>query len=137
MEKAFYSKELGEQTAIYLSNGHPMKFDYLETSDAWLIMELDAAIQNGVGGVTRITQAQHEEGVKKKSEEKSRNGSQQYRQELQSPNMFNIPGRVSPAGRAVVAPVARIIAGKPTELPDPLQVPDPSQFKMPSVGKVP
>lgn len=133
METQYYGKEL-ENSAIYLSSGAPMKFQWLETSDAWLIQELNAAIQNGIGGVYKITKEQYDEGIKKKNEAKSHGTSVQYRQELQSHNMFNQQARVSPVGRAVVGGVKSMAQ---VELPDPLQVPDPSQFKMPSVGKAP
>lgn len=136
METQYYGKEL-EDSAIYLSSGAPMKFQWLETSDAWLIQELNAAIQNGVGGVYKITKEQYDEGIKKKSATKSQGTSVRYRQELQSPNLFNQQARVSPVGRAVVGGVKASIPMAQTELPDPLQVPDPSQFKMPSVGKAP
>lgn len=130
---AWFAKELPDQK-FYLSSGAPMAFDYLHTQDAWLIQELNAAIQNGIGGVYKITKEQYDEGIKKKNGAKSQGTSVQYRQELQSHNMFNQQARVSPVGRAVVGGVKSMAQ---VELPDPLQVPDPSQFKMPSVGKAP
>lgn len=132
----YYGKEL-ENSAIYLSSGAPMKFQWLETSDAWLIQELNAAIQSGIGGVYKITKDQYDEGIKKKNAAKSQGTSVQYRQELQSPNLFNRQAKVSPVGRAVVGGVRSSPPMAQSELPDPLQVPDPSQFKMPSVGKMP
>lgn len=133
---SYYGKELSDQP-IWLTNGTPFKFEFLETSDAWLIQELNAAVQNGVGGVYKITKEQYDEGIKKKSATKSQGTSVRYRQELQSPNLFNQQARVSPVGRAVVGGVKASIPIGQTELPDPLQVPDPSQFKMPSIGKAP
>lgn len=137
MAITYYMKEL-PNTAIYLSNGAPFRFDYLATEDAWLTMELDAAISNGVGGVVKITKEQYEEGLKKKSEGKSRNNSPQYRQELASPNLnpFNMQARGFQGGRAA-AVAGRPVNVPPGELPDPLKVPDPSEFVMPTVGKMP
>lgn len=136
MAVTYYAKEI-PGTAIYLSNGHPFKFDFLATEDAWLIMELDAAIRNHVGGVIKITKEQYEEGLKKKSEEKLRNSSPQYRQELSAPNLFNIPARGFPGGRAAAAVAGRPINAPAGDLPDPLKVPDPSEFVMPTLGKMP
>lgn len=137
METKYYYKEL-ENTAIYLTDGRPFKFDYLATEDSWLIMELDAAIANGVGGVVKITKEQYDEAIKKKQEGKLLNSSPQYRQELQASNLHNhTPARAFQGSRVAVVAGKNAASGQGAELPDPLQVPDPSQFLMPSVGKIP
>lgn len=133
MEPRYYSKELPE-SPIYLSSGQPMKFDVMTTSDAWLISELDAAIQNGVGGIISITKAQYDDAIKKKSLGQSPVNSPHSRQEISAlhhqpipPRAFQRADRVAVAGSNPQTP----------PLPDPLQVPDPAQFIMPKVGKMP
>lgn len=135
MEPQWYGKEL-PTNKLYLSNGHPITFDIMETSDAWLIQELDSAIRNQVGGVIRLTKEQYDEAVKKKSAEKSPVSSPSYRQEIMPTHQFTSQHqqRVFPQGGRVA--VAAGSNQRPAELPDPLTVPDPSTFTMPKVAKV-
>lgn len=137
MTTRWYYKELPENQ-LWLSSGARFTFEWLETSDAWLISELDAAIANQIGGVIAITKEQYDEGIKKKSEVKSPN-SLPRRQEINPlQHQFNMSPRGFPGARAVAGGVrSQPVAVPAAELPDPLQVPDPSQFKMPSVGKMP
>lgn len=134
MEPQFFCKEL-PQNKLYLSNGHPITFDIMETSDAWLIQELDAAIKNHVGGVIKLTKAQYDEAVKKKSEGKSQLNSASYRQEIIPTHQFTSQHqqRVFPQGGRVAVAAGSQPHG---QLPDPLTVPDPSTFTMPKVAKV-
>jgi hypothetical protein len=91
----WYKKELPDQ-AVYIS-GRPYKFDFMATSDPWLINEFDSAIRHQSGGIVEITQAQYDESIKKKQQSPSPFNSP-WRQEIRAPQ-FN---PAQPARAAVV-----------------------------------
>lgn len=133
MDTRYFMKELPD-SAIYLSTGQPLKFDLMETADAWLISELDAAANAHVGGVIRITKAEYELALKKKQLENLRNNSRPFRQELSG---LQAHQPVRPQFQRGFPPgVHAVAAGKPPT-PEPLQVPNAAQFTMPKLGKPP
>jgi len=69
-----YYKQSDPTTPLYLSNGQKLvfphvdyQFGYIATKDKFLIGELNAAINKGIGGVTVSTKAEYSEYLKKKS----------------------------------------------------------------------
>src|ERR1043165_9747981 len=60
----YYRKELANNP-IMLSNGVPLRFEFLATDDCNLQAELDMAMSRHVGGVVEITQAEYDDLLKK------------------------------------------------------------------------
>lgn len=65
MPTRYFSKEIPENP-IRLSNGVPLRFEFLATEDTNLQAELDMAISRSVGGVVEINAAEYDELLKKK-----------------------------------------------------------------------
>jgi len=137
---------------LYLPNGAKAPFesaggDYgtLQTSDEYLIKELDTAVKMHVGGIVPLTAEEYAEWQKKKlGLEQSSNSSQPKDREVLGPIPFQQLQAIRAAGAAaVVSGMAPTVVAGPghaqqqanQQKVEPLATP--SQFTKPKVGRIP
>ena len=148
---------LKEKTSrpLYLPNGAKAPFesaggDYglLQTTDEYLIKELDTAVKMHVGGVVALSAEEYATWVeKKKASKQSSNSSQPKDREVLGPIPFQQLQAIRAAGAAAV--VSGIAPGQPTVVAGPGHAQQqanqqkveplatPSQFTKPKVGRIP
>jgi len=140
---------------LYLPNGAKAPFesvggDYglIQTTDEYVIKELDKAVKMHVGGVVPLTAEEFDEWQKKKAAlEQSSSSSQPKDREVLGPIPFQELQRIRAAGAAAV--VSGMAPGQPTAVAGPGRAQQqasqqkveplatPSQFSKPKVGKIP
>lgn len=134
----FFRKELSDQP-VYV-NGHPVRFDILETSDPALIAEMENCIRRNSGGIYEITAEQFADEIKKKEQEKLSGGSLKPRHQRQglSALQFGNPGAAAASrfARPQIPALNPERASVSHQMPDPIEVPTAASFALPPTARV-
>lgn len=133
----FFAKDLPESPVFVM--GHPMTFDFLETSDPTLIAELENCIRRSVGGVSEISAETYAEEIKKKERERlsGNNSKPQFRRTELS--FIGSPGAAAHGSSFTRRQQPEVnhapsVNGQP--MPDPIEVPAASSFTLPPTAKM-
>lgn len=137
----FFKKEI-PSNPLFLPSGAKVDFQYydpegfgfIQTTDEFIITELDRAMARRVGGVVESTQEEYDEFIKKKADHPLGRLSRPEREAVtaQTLNRFRFQPNASRAGAAAAAGVNPAMPGSrpPVSHPTPERLEVPTEFPM-------